>query len=169
MKALNIIIALVLAAPALNAEEKMPVDLNASFQKLVAGTTKIVVRDGGDTCCVTPQKTLKQRVYFVIDDPGEISDLIGHVVFTPGAKQNDCLCCGHPGIDWYVGDRRVAITAVKHGYGLMKNSLISTFTPESRAWFENWLLNHKFKKDGQPQEVEQVVDGKPPEAPQPPR
>jgi hypothetical protein len=120
--------------------EKKDVDPNPSFQKLIAGATRIVVRDGGDICCATPAETLRQPVYFEIKDPEEIKKVASNIKFENGTHPNECACCGHPGIDWYVGDRRVAITAVKHGMGLMRSSVIASFTPESKAWMKKWLL-----------------------------
>ena len=38
---------------------------------------------------------------------------------------------GHPGIDWYKGRERVALSAWKHGYGIVSNGVVATFTPES--------------------------------------
>lgn len=124
------------------AGEKKEVDPNPSFQKLIAGATRIVVRNGGDICCETPAETLKQPVYFEIKDPEEIKKVAANIKFENGTHPNGCLCCGHPGIDWYVGDRRVAITAVKHGMGLMRSSVIANFTPESKEWMKKWLLGH---------------------------
>jgi hypothetical protein len=140
MKTFLILASLLLPFTSGFAGEKKDVDPNPSFQKLIAGATRIVVRDGGDICCETPAETLKQPVYFEIKDPEEIKKVAANIKFENGTHPNGCLCCGHPGIDWYVGDRRVAITAVKHGFGLMRGSVIANFTKESAEWMKKWLL-----------------------------
>lgn len=142
MKTIALLASVLLLVSFSLAGEKKSVDPNPSFQKLIAGATRIVVRNGGDICCSTAAETLKQPVYFEIKDPEEIRKVAENIKFETGTKQNECLCCGHPGVDWYVGDRRVAITAVKHGFGLMKGSVISTFTPESKEWMKKWLMGH---------------------------
>lgn len=121
-------------------ETKKNIDPNPSFQKLIAGATRIVVRDGGDICCDTPAETLRQPLYFEIKDPEEIKKVAANIKFENGTYPNDCACCGHPGVDWYIGNQRVAITAVKHGMGLMRRSVIANFTPESKAWMRKWLV-----------------------------
>jgi hypothetical protein len=147
MKTILLLISCLFLIPGAVAGEKKPVDPNPSFQKLIAGATRIVVRDGGDICCSTPAETLKQPVYFEVKDPEEIKKVAENIKFEVGTEPNGCLCCGHPGVDWYVGDRRVAISAVKHGMGLMRASVISTFTPASKEWMEKWLVSHGITKE----------------------
>ncbi len=107
---------------------------------------RIVVRDGGDTCCVSAKETLKQPVYFEVTDREEIKQVFDHLKFEPQMAPNDCMCCGHPGIDWYKGKERVALTAWKHGYGIVSNGIVATLTPESRDWLKAWLLKHNLKE-----------------------
>jgi len=133
MKTITFLAALFLAPGILMADDAKRVDPNPSFQKLIAGATRVVVRNGGDICCATPAETLKQPVYFEIKDPDEIRKLAESIKFQPGSARNPCACCGHPGVDWYVGDQRVAITAVKHGAGIMRGGVVAMFTPESKG------------------------------------
>ena len=131
------------------ADDAKRVDPNPSFQKLVAGATRVVIRDGGDICCDTPAETLKQPVLFEIKDRDEIRMLAENIKFQLGTGRNPCAYCGHPGIDWYVGDRRVAITAVVAGLGIVRGGSFATFTPESKAWFQKWLTDHGFTPEGE--------------------
>lgn len=119
------------------------VNPNPSFQKLVAGATRVVIRDGD----ASKRAALNHKVYFEVKDAAKIKELTKHIVFVRGAWNNGCDCNGHPGIDWYVGDKLVAITAVKHGYGIIRNGTIAKFTPESRKWITKWFLDHGLKKD----------------------
>lgn len=144
---MKFILSLLLPFAGVLAGEMKEVDPNPSFQKLIEGATRIVVRDGGDICCVTPAETLKQPVYFEIKDPAEIKKVAAKLEFVNGTQSNGCFCCGYPGIDWYVGDRRVAITAVKHGFGLMRGGVIASFTNESKQWMKKWLLAHGLTED----------------------
>ncbi len=81
------------------ADDAKRVDPNPSFQKLVGGATRVVIRDGGDICCDTPAETLKQSVLFEIKDPDEIRMLAENIKFQLGTGRNPCAYCGHPRID----------------------------------------------------------------------
>jgi hypothetical protein len=124
---------------------------NASFQKLIDGATRVVVRHGGDILKgskrFTPKGTLEELVYFEVKDQAEIKKLAKNIVFKKGVVENFCLCLGHPGIDWYVGDKRVAITAWKHGFGIMREGKIMYFTDDSKVWVRKWLLARGIKED----------------------
>ena len=161
-------LALFLTSGILIGDDAKRVDPNPSFQKLIAGATRVVVRDGGDICCATPAETIKQAVLFEIKDPDEIRKLAENIKFQPGSARNPCACCGHPGIDWYVGDQRVAITAVKHGAGIMREGVVAMFTTASKAWVKKWLMEHGYKDELDTQKGVPPADGKPPGASQPP-
>ncbi|MDF1711439.1 MAG: hypothetical protein P1U90_04330, partial [Akkermansiaceae bacterium] len=91
--------------------------------------------------------TSRRAVYFEVKDAAEIKLLAKNMVFIRGAWRNDCDCRGYPGMDWYVGDKLVAITAIKHGYGIIRNRTIARFTKESKIWMTKWLLEHGIKKE----------------------
>ncbi len=142
MKATIAILSLFICSAWCSAGQNDIVDPNPGFQKLIAGATKVVVRNGGDICCVSPKETLNQEVYFIIEDSDVLRELAKNIVFLPATEKNSCFCCGHPGIDWYVGDQRVALTGWKHGFGLMAGGVVAFFTPESKTWMRKWLLEH---------------------------
>lgn len=115
---------------------------NGQLHRRIKDANKIVVRDGGDVCCVSADATLHQKTLFEITDSNEVAQVYQNLKFEPDLKGNDCLCCGHPGIDWYNGTNRVLLTAWKHGRGLMSCGTIAVFTPESQAWMNAWLQRH---------------------------
>ena len=114
------------------------------FKSKIKGADKIVVRDGGDICCASAQKTLKQPVYFTITDPKEIKEVFDNLNFRGGIVENNCMCCGYPGIDWYKNGKRICLSASKHGDGLMIKGQIWRFSAKSKVWLAKWLLKHKF-------------------------
>ncbi len=120
-----------------------------SLRGMILSADRIVVRDGGDICCTSAEETLKQRVLFEVRDPREVETVRDHMRFFPVMTRNRCLCCGQPGIDWYRGDERLAITAWKHGSGIMwgggKN--LAYLTWGSRDWLRRWLQKHRVPDD----------------------
>jgi hypothetical protein len=117
------------------------------LHKAITGADRIVVRDGGQVCCTTPAEMLKQPVYFVVTNVTEISRVVEHMDFEPMLKYNPCLCCGHPGIDWFKGEQRLAITTWKHGYGiLMEDGFVGYLTTDSKNWLRTWLQSHGLKE-----------------------
>lgn len=118
------------------------------LHRQIASSDRIVVRDGGQVCCTKPRDMLKQPVYFTVTNQAEIADVVTHTTFDPVLKYNPCACCGHPGIDWYRGQKRLAITTWKHGYGiLMEDGFVGNLTPESKTWLRAWLLSHGLKEE----------------------
>ena len=127
-------------------------ELSRSYQyelhKAIIGADRIVVRDGGQVCCTTREEMLKQPIYFVVTNATEILQVVEHTDLAPTLRCNPCFCCGHPGIDWFRGSNRLAITTWKHGYGiLMEDGFVGYLTPDSKAWLRNWLLSHGLKED----------------------
>ena len=81
------------------------------FQKAVAEADRVVIRDGGFGCCTEPER---DPVLLVLTDPKEIAELRGIFRFKDLGSNSSCMCCGHPGIDWWKGDELLARTAVQH-------------------------------------------------------
>jgi len=112
------------------------------LHRRIKDADRILVREGGDICCVEADDTLRQKTLFEVTDGKEIEQVYNNLKFRPELKGNDCMCCGTPGIDWYQGTNRVLLTAWKHGKGLMSCGTIAVFMPESQAWMEAWLQRH---------------------------
>jgi hypothetical protein len=81
------------------------------FQEAVAEADRVVIRDGGFGCCTKPER---DPVLLVLTDTKEIAELRGIFKFKDRGSNSECMCCGHPGIDWWKGDELLARTAVQH-------------------------------------------------------
>ena len=108
------------------------------FQEAVAEADRVVIRDGGFGCCTKPER---DPVLLVLTDPKEIAELRGIFKFKDLGSNSSCMCCGHPGIDWWKGDELLARTAVQHLTALRWKRFNgdAELTPEASdaltAWF----------------------------------
>ena len=108
------------------------------FQEAIAAADRVVIRDGGFGCCTKPER---DPVLLVLTDPKEIAELRGIFKFNDRGSNSECMCCGHPGIDWWKGDELLARTAVQHLTALRWKRFHgdAEFTPEASdaltAWF----------------------------------
>lgn len=129
---------------------------NVPFEGSIAKADKIVVRDGGFDCCGTVDK---DKVLFVLTDPVEVRQVASHFQFqalvTTNSIQESCMCCGSPGIDWYHGSKRIALTAVQHGKKIRWRGFSTArilgvqigygdgpLTKEAADWVVEWLDKH---------------------------
>jgi hypothetical protein len=115
---------------------------NGEFHSQIAEADQIVVRDGGYNCCRTIRR---QRVLLRITDPSEIKRVSDNLVFLPEQMPGQCACCGYPGIDWYKGRTRLALTAIQHGVAVRWKGFPgdSELTTTSAQWLMQWLLDNK--------------------------
>ena len=81
------------------------------FQAAVAEADRVVIRDGGFGCCTKPER---DPVLLELKDPKDIAELRRIFRFKDRGSNSECMCCGHPGIDWWKGDKLLARTAVQH-------------------------------------------------------
>jgi len=122
-----------------------PLNYKGEFHKAIEKADLVVVRDGGFNCCKSADG---DKILFKTSDPKEIKDLYDHISFS--GKQNACLCCGHPGIDWYKGKKRLALTSMQHGRALRwsgfknfgLNYADAYFTEDSEKWLCAWFEKH---------------------------
>lgn len=107
---------------------------------------RIVVRDGGMDCCGPVDD---DPVLFELTDQKEINNFIENLKIVKEQVAGGCLCCGKPGIDFYKGEKRLALTSLKHGYAIWWKKLPSqaTLTRPSREWIRAWLLKHGVPED----------------------
>ena len=89
----------------------------------------------------TPMKPL------VLTDPKEIADFNAMFKFEDKGQNGSCMCCGHPGIDWWKGDVLVARTAVQHLKGLRWKGFYgdASLVPESRKSLGEWFAARNIK------------------------
>lgn len=117
-------------------------EYDGEFQKLTALADKIVIRDGGYNCCGPVDD---QKVLVTITDPQEIKAFNDLFEFEPKQKWGKCMCCGHPGSDWYAGDYRLALTAMQHGQALRWRDFPgdAALTAESAKKLAAWMQESK--------------------------
>lgn len=112
--------------------------LDLKFRHAVKDADRVVVRDGGFNCC---QKNVDdQPILCEITNRAEVAAFGKQIRFSGiGFK---CCCCGHPGIDWWQGDRKIALTAMHHGRALRWSGFSmgdAQLTTASRQKLKEWL------------------------------
>ena len=114
------------------------------FQKAVAAADRVVIRDGGFGCCTKPER---DPVLLVLTDPKEIAELRGIFRFKDLGSNSSCMCCGHPGIDWWKGDELLARTAVQHLTALRWKRFNgdAELTPEASEELSAWFAARNIK------------------------
>jgi hypothetical protein len=111
------------------------------FHNAVSAADSIVVRDGGFNCC---RSVDGQKVLFRVTDSNEIKEVARHIQFQSPQSMDSCMCCGYPGIDWYKGGKRIALTSIQHGMALRWKGFPgdANFTDDSAKWITTWLAKH---------------------------
>ncbi len=114
------------------------------FQEAVAEADRVVIRDGGFGCCTKPER---DPVLLVLTDPKEIAELRGIFKFKDRGSNSECMCCGHPGIDWWKGDELLARTAVQHLTALRWKGFHgdAELTPEASEALSAWFAARSIK------------------------
>ena len=122
---------------------RFPDDWNydGSFHRRIAQADRIVIRDGGFNCC---HSVKGQKALLEITDPEAVGDFNRHLEFKAHQPWNCCMCCGYPGIDWYRGRKRIALTSVQHGRAMRWDGFPgdAALTEPSSAWLVDWFLMH---------------------------
>lgn len=114
----------------------------AYFFKTISEADRIVVRDGGFDCCVPEEKIDRQPVLAVVTNAAEVAAFTAMIQFEDSPSTGAyCMCCGHPGIDWWKGGERLALTSVQHGKALRWRTFSDDypFTAESAAALARWF------------------------------
>lgn len=95
----------------------VPLRHGEGFDAILARADRLVVRDGRFDCCGGRDET--GPVLAELTDPATLRRLASILRFKDGVSSNSfddsCMCCGSPRLDWYRGDRRIALTALQHG------------------------------------------------------
>ena len=114
------------------------------FQEAVAEADRVVIRDGGFGCCTKPER---DPVLLVLTDTKEIAELRGIFKFKDRGSNSECMCCGHPGIDWWKGDELLARTAVQHLTALRWKRFHgdAELTPEASEALSAWFAARNIK------------------------
>lgn len=132
-----------------------------SLQSTIARADRMVIREGGFDCC---HGTGNDAVLLTITNINEIRNFAAHLRFKPVSTTNSllesCLCCGFPGIDWYAGRQRLALTSVQHGKYLRWQGFSTArvlgkqvgygdapLTDDSADWLRIWMTIKKLPRD----------------------
>lgn len=123
-----------------------PLRYGRHFDGLIAWADRIVVRQGGSDCCGPVDG---QRVLFEVVAPDELAEVRDHLQISPGKPSGGCLCCGFPGVDWYRGKTRIALTSVHHGRNLRWSGFPgdAPLTEESARWLREWLERRGYSEE----------------------
>lgn len=113
----------------------------ARFAASIQFADRIVVRDGGFNCCASVDA---DRILFEVTDEEELREVQHQLTLEPGRPDSSCMCCGYPGIDWYRGGRRLALTSIQHDEAIRWIGFPGDFalTPSAKAWLTGWLKRH---------------------------
>jgi hypothetical protein len=114
---------------------------DGAFNDLIDAADKIVIRNGGYNCCGPVDD---DRIIFTITNREEIVRFNAMIQFKTNQTINACMCCGFPGIDWYRGKYRLALTALQHGGALRWKDFPgdAVLTKQSSHQLSQWLLDH---------------------------
>ena len=123
---------------------ELPRAEKACFFRTIAEADRIVVRDGGFDCCTPVEAIDRQRVLAVVTNAAEIAAFTAMIRFEDGPGGGQCMCCGYPGVDWWKGGERIALTAVQHGRALRWGAFSDDypFTEESAKALARWFEDH---------------------------
>ena len=142
--------------------ESKLVDCDRVFSRTIATADRIVVSDSGFTCHHDYNET---NILFVVTNKVEIEAVRNNIRFPEETQIDMCLCCGWPRIEWYKGNKKLALTSVQHGAGIRWRGFSqyrllgfqvgygdAGLTKESQAWLKEWLESHGIKGKAEEQE-----------------
>lgn len=152
------------------------------FFSTIRDADRLVVRNGGFGCCASVKDN---SIRFTVTDPTELKSIRQHLQFVPftNALVGACMCCGYPGLDWYKGSKRLALTAVQHGHGIRWREFGTSYsgpfrhygdvplTIDSSIWLIEWLRGHGVTNDSdyseqRLEELRKIADQAPDAAPE---
>jgi len=113
-----------------------------SFLNAVRETTKIRIRSGG-TCHRRPNE---ERTLAEITKKDEISHFLDGIAIDEAGSNFFCGCCGNPTLEFYEGDRLLAMVGYHHGQTLRWASgewpTDALLTQSSQTFLVSWLAQH---------------------------
>lgn len=113
-----------------------------SLRNAVRQTTRIRIRSGG-TCHRQPdqEKTLAE-----ITEQDEISRFLDGIAIDEAGSNFYCGCCGNPTLEFYEGDRLLAMVGYHHGQSLRwaggEWPTDALLTRSSQTFMVSWLAQH---------------------------
>lgn len=118
---------------------------DGDFHRLIAQADRIAIRNGGYDCCGPVDG---QTILVTIANQQEIAMLNAMIQFEKHQTRKRCMCCGYPGIDWYRGKNRIALTALHHGQTIRWKHFPgdAQLTPVSSQMLVDWLARHGIRR-----------------------
>jgi len=113
-----------------------------TLREAVRETTKIRIRSGG-TCHrqIANESTLAE-----ITGQQEIRYFLDQIAIDEGESTRVCMCCGNPTLEFYAGDRLLAMVGYHHGQSLRwaggQWPADGLLTQPSQAFVVSWLASH---------------------------
>ena len=123
-------------------------EYDGKFHKIISQADRIVVRDGGYGCCNSVDEDM---ILIELTTPKDIANFNQSIQFVKKALyRGDCMCCGHPGIDWYRGKEKIALTAIRHGQMLSWKGFPFDvrFTKKSTKQLAAWFIEKRIFSNG---------------------
>ncbi len=112
-----------------------------AFHRAVAGTTRLRARTGGG-CHRRPEK---EETLIEVTRPDEIQRIVRRIRVQggfPGVNMG-CMCCGDPTLEFYEGDRLIAMVSVHHEKNLRWHggswNCDASLTWRSATFLNKWL------------------------------
>ena len=136
-----IVLSLALLAVSAVAGEADDWKYDGTFHKLATKADRLVTRKGGSGCCGTVDD---DEILFFTTNRNEIAKVNDLIRFETNQMWNACMCCGYPGLDWYAGNKRIALTSVQHGRAIRWNEFPgdALLTSASSKQLVEWLATH---------------------------
>ena len=122
-------------------DEQQPWIFDGKFYDLITKADRVVIRNGGFDCCGSVDK---QKVLLTITNQQDIAKLNDCIQIQTNQDWNACMCCGYPGLDWYIGNTRIALTGVQHGRAIRWKDFPGDgfLTDDSSRNLSKWLFDH---------------------------
>ncbi len=111
------------------------------FHEVIRHADRLVVRHGGYNCCGPVDQ---QPILLTIINQDEVAEFNRIIEFESEQTWSGCMCCGFPGIDWFRGDTRLALTALQHGRAIRWKGFPgdAELTSRSSHAIVKWLTAH---------------------------
>ncbi|MGE5296769.1 MAG: hypothetical protein ACM3VT_18265, partial [Solirubrobacterales bacterium] len=113
-----------------------------SLLNAVRETTKVRIRSGG-TCHRRPNE---EQMLVEVTEQGEINRFLDGIDIDEARSNFYCGCCGNPTLEFYAGDRLLAMVGYHHGQSLRwaggEWPTDALLTQSSQAFVVSWLSQH---------------------------
>ena len=131
----------------------VPIIYGGQLHRATTQADRIVFRNGGFDCHGSVDD---DPILYTVTDPAEIDLIRSKIRFKWRlywySHGRTCMCCGYPGMDWYKGTDRLALTSIQHGKRIRWKGFSTRrfarlrsgygdadLTEASAQWLQHWL------------------------------